>query len=189
VQSRNTIVLGGLVKRKTSKIDRGIPILYKIPLIGWIFGYSSDESTRGEIIVFITPYVLNTPEEIEAEASRRQKATETQGLWQKGWSESRLAEGPAMETKPAVKPPEAATPSPVPPPAMKPPVSEPVVPEPATPATATPEPPAAKPADVDPAVLKFLEEQNRKYGAAEEDADRKMEKELEEAGIPAVKKP
>ena len=55
-----------------------------------------DRSKRSEIVVFITPYVLDSPEEIEAEATRRKNAlnSTTEGLWEKGWSDSKLAEPP-----------------------------------------------------------------------------------------------
>ena len=46
------------------------------------------EDTRDEVIVFITPYVLDTPEEIAADARRRKDATATKGMWKRGWSES-----------------------------------------------------------------------------------------------------
>jgi hypothetical protein len=45
-------------------------------------------------VVFLTPTVLDTPEEISAETRRRKEATNSDGLWLKGWSASRLAEDP-----------------------------------------------------------------------------------------------
>ncbi len=58
-----SIVLGGLVKeRKTSSRD-GIPFLYKIPVIGWVFGARSDAVTRTELLIFITPRVVGSVEE------------------------------------------------------------------------------------------------------------------------------
>jgi hypothetical protein len=44
--------------------------------------------------VFITPYVLDTPEEIEEESRRRREAlnAESEGMWKTGWSDSKLAE-------------------------------------------------------------------------------------------------
>ncbi len=92
VQSKETIVLGGLVKQQQGSARRGIPFFSRLPLIGWIFGYKKSEKLRSEVIVFITPYVLNSTEEIAEESERRKGVLDAGGLWQKGWSDSKLAE-------------------------------------------------------------------------------------------------
>ncbi len=53
-----SIVLGGLVKERRSLTRDGIPFLYKIPLIGWIFGSRSSTVSRTELLIFITPRVI-----------------------------------------------------------------------------------------------------------------------------------
>lgn len=58
-----SIVLGGLVKERKERSREGVPFLYKIPLIGWIFGARSDTRTRTELLVFITPRVIGSIEE------------------------------------------------------------------------------------------------------------------------------
>ncbi len=92
VQDRETIVLGGLVKQQQGSARRGIPFLSRIPILGWLFGYKKSEKLRSELIVFITPYVLDTPEAIAMEAARRKAVIDTKGLWEKGWSDSDLAD-------------------------------------------------------------------------------------------------
>ncbi len=92
VGSGDTIVLGGLVLNQTINTESKIPLLGDIPLLGWLFRSQRDEETRNEVIVFITPYVLNTPEEMEEDARRRSEASSTEGMWKRGWSNSRLAE-------------------------------------------------------------------------------------------------
>ena len=93
VQDRETIVLGGLVRNYKEKIRTKVPILGDIPLLGRLFSYNSDTDARGEVVVFVTPYVLSSPDEIEEEAVRRKESLSIGGLWQKGWSDSKLAEG------------------------------------------------------------------------------------------------
>jgi hypothetical protein len=92
VQDRETIILGGLVRNYRKKEQSGIPLLVDIPVIGRLFGYSSGTDTRGEVVVFITPYVLENPEEISEESGRRKDVLNVEGLWQKGWSSSQLAD-------------------------------------------------------------------------------------------------
>jgi general secretion pathway protein D len=96
VRSGETIILGGLVEHNTSQDVTGVPWLSKLPILGIPFRSSSDKSKRAEIVVFITPYVLDTPEEIEEESARRKASlnADSRGLWEKGWSDSKLADPP-----------------------------------------------------------------------------------------------
>lgn len=94
VRSGETIVLGGLVEKNENNSATRVPLLGSIPIIGIPFRSSTDKDVRREIVVFITPTVLDTPEEIEAESVRRKDATSigSEGMWEKGWSNSKMAE-------------------------------------------------------------------------------------------------
>ena len=93
VQNRETIILGGLVRNEKLKKRYKVPILSDIPLLGRLFSYNYDENTRSEVIVFITPYVLTTPDEITEESARRKDSLNIEkGLWKRGWSDSKLTE-------------------------------------------------------------------------------------------------
>jgi general secretion pathway protein D len=96
VRSGETIILGGLVQNQESQDTSMIPWIGKIPILGIPFRNSSDKNNRAEVVVFITPYVLDSPEEIEAESARRKSALSggNDGLWEKGWSDSKLADPP-----------------------------------------------------------------------------------------------
>jgi len=58
-----SIVLGGLVQERRTRSRDGIPFLYKIPVIGWLFGARSDSVARTELLIFITPRVIESVEE------------------------------------------------------------------------------------------------------------------------------
>jgi len=58
-----SIVLGGLVKEVREKTRQGIPFLYKIPVIGWVFGYEANSVNRTELLIFITPRVISSATE------------------------------------------------------------------------------------------------------------------------------
>ncbi len=58
-----SIVLGGLVKERRQRSRDGVPFLYKIPFIGWIFGSRSGRYDRTELLIFITPRVIGSVEE------------------------------------------------------------------------------------------------------------------------------
>ncbi len=58
VQSGQTIVLGGLIQENNAKTNSGLPGLKNIPLIGRLFGRSTNDKTRTETLVLITPTVV-----------------------------------------------------------------------------------------------------------------------------------
>ena len=63
VQDGETIIIGGLIQETTSKAKDGIPILSKIPLIGSLFSNTTDNTTRTELILLLTPHVIRSQQE------------------------------------------------------------------------------------------------------------------------------
>ena len=92
VQSGETVVLGGLAQNSVTKSTTKVPILGSIPLLGWLFRHEVDEHTRTEIIVFLTPRVLDTPAQMEDDARNTKASLDTNGVWDPTWSSSRLAD-------------------------------------------------------------------------------------------------
>ena len=70
VQSGKTIVLGGLIKENHSTSKSGVPLLYQVPVLGSLFGGTSDSARRTELIVLLTPKV--TTNQFEADAVTRE---------------------------------------------------------------------------------------------------------------------
>ena len=58
VKNGETIVLGGLIREDTSKELRGLPILNELPIIGPLFGTTSNKKTKSELVLLITPRVV-----------------------------------------------------------------------------------------------------------------------------------
>jgi len=63
VKDGQTLVLGGLIRDNRTEGQSGFPILYKIPVLGALFGNTSQEVDRTELIVVITPRVVRDSEE------------------------------------------------------------------------------------------------------------------------------
>jgi type II secretory pathway component GspD/PulD (secretin) len=63
VKDGETIVIGGLIREDTNKSRTGVPWLSKIPLFGYLFGNTTDDESRQEIIILLTPRVVKTPSE------------------------------------------------------------------------------------------------------------------------------
>ncbi len=94
LENMQTVVLGGLTETYTSEAETGIPVLKDIPWIGkWLFGTVSQSETRKELLVFMTPYVLDEGDAAQAEALRRKKSLSDTRPWDDhGWSASPLAD-------------------------------------------------------------------------------------------------
>lgn len=66
VQDGDTTVIGGIYTRRNS-LDKGaIPYLSKIPVLGGLFRKHSGTDDRTELLVFITPRILNRQESVVA---------------------------------------------------------------------------------------------------------------------------
>lgn len=59
IQSGDTIILGGLIQDNNTSSDGGIPYLSRIPVLGYLFGTSSQGSSRTELLVTISPRAVN----------------------------------------------------------------------------------------------------------------------------------
>ena len=94
LENMQTVVFGGLIETSTSDSETGIPILKDIPWIGkWLFGSVSQSEARKELLVFMTPYVLDDEEAAQLEALRRKKSLSDPRPWEDhGWSASPLAD-------------------------------------------------------------------------------------------------
>jgi type II secretion system protein D len=93
VGNGETVILGGLVKTLKGDSSSGIPILKDIPYIGkYLFGSVSVKESRSEMLVFLTPYVLKTAEDMARETRRRKDYVNAPDIWTKGWSDSKLAD-------------------------------------------------------------------------------------------------
>jgi len=66
VRNGETIALGGLIRESKSRTRGGVPLLTKIPLAGSLFGSTSNNKRRTELIVLITPRVIRSTQESEA---------------------------------------------------------------------------------------------------------------------------
>ena len=94
LENMQTVVLGGLTETSTAETETGIPILKDIPWIGkWLFGTVTKTEARKELLIFLTPYVLDEADAAQAEALRRKKALSDPRPWDDhGWSASPLAD-------------------------------------------------------------------------------------------------
>jgi len=57
IQSGDTVVLGGLVQEESTRVDRKVPLLGDIPILGRAFRGTRDVSSKSELVVILTPRI------------------------------------------------------------------------------------------------------------------------------------
>jgi type IV pilus secretin PilQ/predicted competence protein len=58
VQNGQTAVIGGLVRTNDGSVERGVPLLMDIPLVGNLFKQSSKVREQRELLIFVTPKII-----------------------------------------------------------------------------------------------------------------------------------
>jgi len=64
IEDGKTVVLGGIYTRNYGKSFNQVPFFSKIPVIGWLFKKRTDTDRRTELLIFITPRIVNRAESI-----------------------------------------------------------------------------------------------------------------------------
>ena len=59
VQDGETAVIGGLTVTQVNKTRAGIPLLGSLPIIGKLFSFSSDTENRRDLIILVTPRIID----------------------------------------------------------------------------------------------------------------------------------
>ncbi len=126
--NNQTLVLGGLIRDKRTKVERGIPWAHRIPVLGYLFGTKTDTIEKTELLILITPRVLGTAADAARITDAKRRASpETEETLKKAQPMPPTSPGWVSPT-PAPRSPEPAAPGP------------PEVPQPpATPAPQAPE--------------------------------------------------
>jgi general secretion pathway protein D len=70
LRSGQTAVLGGLVTDTLSETVTQVPLLGDIPLLGWLFKHRASNKIKTSLIVFVTPRVIRSPEEVQDSVRR-----------------------------------------------------------------------------------------------------------------------
>lgn len=64
IRDGQTIIIGGLFREKVNSIRGQVPLIGSLPLIGDAFKSIDDTSRREEVIVMLTPHIIDSPDEI-----------------------------------------------------------------------------------------------------------------------------
>lgn len=147
--SGQTVLLGGLINKAKTNVSRRVPYLSEVPVLGNLFRFDSDTSRRTELLIIMTPHVINSQDDMERikkiEAARMHWClTDVIAAHGDGGLRGRSDEWTDAETTviyPDLKPGETMVPGPTLAPEAVP--TPPATPLPLQPTPAPPPPPSA----------------------------------------------
>jgi type IV pilus assembly protein PilQ len=59
VNDGETAVIGGLTVTEVTRSKNGIPLLVDLPVVGKLFGFSTDQERRRDLIILVTPHIID----------------------------------------------------------------------------------------------------------------------------------
>jgi general secretion pathway protein D len=79
--SDQTVVIGGLISNQNTDSESKVPILGDIPILGYAFKSRQKTQTKTELLIFLTPHVVQRPQDLaqiaETERSKLELAPKT----------------------------------------------------------------------------------------------------------------
>lgn len=108
VESGQTIVIGGIMRDRAEHEVKGVPLLSEIPILGELFKSRRRKTEKTELLVFLTPFIVTSPEELDR--LRREREERLREIVPQFRSPGSPEEGTTGEGEaPATPPTEAAT--------------------------------------------------------------------------------
>ena len=136
VQDQSSVVIAGLISENNTQGRSAVPLLGHIPILGWLFGTTSTDHGRSELIVILTPQVVHTTAGAAVTSDKmmqnlsninkfiqKKKEENEFGILQPGLSpmdETKVKQPKPKKEEPAPEPEKAPEPEPAPPPAEQP---------------------------------------------------------------------
>jgi general secretion pathway protein D len=62
--SDRTVVIGGLISSQKTSTEDKVPLLGDIPLLGHLFKHTVNGTKKSELLIFLTPHVVQNPEDL-----------------------------------------------------------------------------------------------------------------------------
>ncbi len=58
IKEGQTIAIGGLIRKEKDNSNQGLPVLARIPILGYFFGKNQRKDERRELILLLTPHII-----------------------------------------------------------------------------------------------------------------------------------
>lgn len=69
VRNGQTAVIGGVYQNDITEAETGVPYLRNIPIFGWLFKSRQTTNTKNELLLFLTPRVINAEKGLSKEST------------------------------------------------------------------------------------------------------------------------
>ncbi len=73
VKSGDTVILGGIIQDNYTKTVTKIPLLGDIPLLGYLFKFTSEQKSKTNLLILLTPHVIQEPGVVPKALEERQR--------------------------------------------------------------------------------------------------------------------
>ena len=104
VQSGLTMVMGGLIGETSGNTSKGLPLLSRIPILGGLFGEQTLTKNRTELVMFITPRVVETEIDLKSTIEdlrrRMQQIDDTFDVFRRARAPDVYTDAPAVPPPP-----------------------------------------------------------------------------------------
>ncbi len=71
MNSGSTVVIGGLIRDDKTTIEKKIPLVGDLPLVGGLFKFQREQLQKTNLLIFITPHVISNQKDMEQITERK----------------------------------------------------------------------------------------------------------------------
>ena len=76
VESGQIVVIGGLIRDESAETTKKVPCVGNIPILGWMFKNLAGTKTKTNLLIFISPQIVRTAEDLEKATAKKKKESE-----------------------------------------------------------------------------------------------------------------
>ncbi len=73
VKSGDTVIIGGIIQDSVTKNVSKVPLLGDIPLLGYLFRYTSEQKKKTNLLIMLTPHIIQEPGALAKPLEDRQR--------------------------------------------------------------------------------------------------------------------
>jgi general secretion pathway protein D len=102
VKHGESVIVGGLIRNKDTENSDKVPLLGDIPLLGRLFTYKADINDQLNIVIVLTPYIINSSDELSSLKLQLSELDQLQDAYSRQLKEElqkRIESAPKFEKK------------------------------------------------------------------------------------------
>jgi general secretion pathway protein D len=73
VKSGDTVIIGGIMQEIKLNSESKVPLLGDIPLLGYLFKYTSKSNRRTNLVILLTPHIVTEPGVLSQKLQEQQR--------------------------------------------------------------------------------------------------------------------